>query len=344
MSNIFITCEIYMNSIKKFEEFDNTNYCDFIATLKRASFYGYVPGGIDELVNTHGTAIYKAYLSHLHLKSEGIASFFTSQKIGAILYQIVMKKIYETQSSTEKHTKIVRDALSNITDIRDMCYGGEKNEWLAVSSNIFDFTHGESWAFYLAGGESLLGPTDFFSILEKGIQLEPYNLNQQTASDLVRDIQYSWSSFKKRFPPSILELVIIDDKPNFKKTICFTEEFASKPQFPKTYNQLLMASDQMIQARVSTPNPSDPNKIKILRFTPDSSYEHMKCFKEIVSDVVEKYIPKSKQFVASKDSEVFEEQQNKLKKEKYCGFFNAPKDQQNSSSNALESKSKACFP
>lgn len=60
------------DSIVKIQNYKEQEYSGFIRDLKfKYSQGGYVPCGIDKLTQTHGTAIYKAYLSHLKLKQEG---------------------------------------------------------------------------------------------------------------------------------------------------------------------------------------------------------------------------------------------------------------------------------
>ncbi|ARB91349.1 hypothetical protein [Legionella longbeachae] len=274
--------------IVKIKQYEEQGYSHFIEELKLRSKDGYIPCGIDKLLNVHGTAIYKAYLSHLDLKKEGIASFFSAQKIEAILFQIIMKKLYESQQpSPEKHSKILRSAKGNIRDINVLINSGEKSDnWLSVSTNIFDCSHGESWAFFLGGGQSMWTQLGFFPIIEKSIHSE---YGSKITSGFVAEIKGLYEKFKRKLPSSILELVVIHDKENFKKIICFSQEHARNLRSPTTYDELLSASEQKLQARVLASNSVDPNKIKILRFTPDTAYERLNRFKEEVSILIDKY-------------------------------------------------------
>jgi hypothetical protein len=249
--------------------------------------------------------LYRAYRIQQYLLQEGVASFFTGQRSEAILFQIIIKKIYAHMGNDfGSNYKVTRVDEAVLTDIYDEAAGEARERqdvYLAASSSIFDSRFGESCFSFLCGCRS----SWTIKLFQHGGDVSSYlfekiisYVNRKLRGDIgmfLSLLRVQWEELLSKLPKVILELMIVNNRPDFAKTIFICEKYASNPRQPKSYQELLVGTrfeeaDRHYQVRILAPNNVSTNRVRMLRFVSDECKPMLNAFKQQVEQLITAYL------------------------------------------------------
>ncbi len=253
-----------------------------------------------DVIQIHGYEMLRAYLIQQYLHTQNTAAFFSAQRTEAILFQIALKKLYERrQVPFGKHCKTTRiDELAS-DDIRLLMDGNEfyQHLCLAASNSIFDTTPGES-CFNFLSIEATSGFTRLFYLPEllmanlSSVLLEVFCVNNPArVQHFIQQLTTLWQSTLGTLPTAILELLIINNRMDYAKSIFICDGMARNPRTPSSYQALLSGTDSdnpadYYQVRILAPHPNQTDRVRVLRFTPEAYRPAMTAYKQAVNQLI----------------------------------------------------------